>query len=129
MSCTEFELLGELEEELLETASKTGLAEVTSSTAVASPLAIKSPRGWRISAGKRKKPVWGVVVHTTGSGPAAMARKHNRWNCKSPIACALALYGPGGIEGFPHYVIGYDGSIYSVTPEDYVAWHAGWTKE
>jgi hypothetical protein len=128
MAVTEFEGLGELEDDLLEAADETGLA-AASSAAMTSPLAIRSPRGWRTSGGKRKKPVWGIVVHTTGSGPAAMAGKPNRWNCKSAIDCALALYGTGGMEGFPHYVIGYDGTIYAVAPENYVAWHAGWTKE
>jgi hypothetical protein len=125
----EFERLGELEDDLLEATYETGSGAVASSAPITSPLAIKSPRDWRTSGGKRKKPVWGIVVHTTGSGPAAMAGKPNRWSCKSAIDCVLALYGPGGMEGFPHYVIGYDGSIYAVTPENYVAWHAGWTKE
>jgi hypothetical protein len=129
MAFTEFERLGELEDDLLEVTYETGFAAATSSTPITSPLAIKSPRGWRTSGGKRKKPVWGIVVHTTGSGPATCAGKPNRWICKSAIDCALALYGPGGMEGFPHYVIGYDGSIYSAAPENYVAWHAGWTKE
>jgi hypothetical protein len=128
MAVTEFERLGKLEDDLLEAADETGFG-AASPAAMTSPLAIRSPRGWRTSGGKRKKPVWGIVVHTTGSGPAAMAGKPNRWNCKSAIDCALALYGTGGMEGFPHYVISYDGTIYAVAPENYIAWHAGWTKE
>ena len=53
--------------------------------------------------------------------------RRNVWKCKTPIECALALY--AGREGFPHYVIDYDGTIYSVSPEDHEAWHAGWTVE
>src|SRR5215510_7061214 len=138
------EMLPELEDELdlaeevaeLELPSPRWPAQAfegaTSPAAKMSPLAIKSPRGWNTRGGKRKKPVWGIVIHTTGSGPATIATeksssRRNKWKCKSPIECALAFYAGG--EGFPHYVIDYDGTIYSVSPEDHVDWHAGWTAE
>ena len=84
-----------------------------------SPLAVSS-RPLTAGHGRRTLPVYGVCVHTTGRGPAVLGRKKGR----PPIQVALDVY-HGGREG-PHYVIGYDGTIHAVTPEDRVAWHAGW---
>jgi len=95
------------------------------------PFAIASPRGLNVRGGRRRKPVYGLIVHTTGSGPASIARssdgtKRRKLGCTSPVECALAIYAKG--EGFPHYLIGYDGAVYATCREDHVAWHAGWTK-
>jgi hypothetical protein len=94
------------------------------------PFAIPSPRGYNLR-GRRRKPghkMFGIVVHTTGTTPAIIAErdaeKRAELGCVSPIDCALALYAK--LEGFPHYLIGYDGTTYATCPEDYYAYHAGW---
>jgi hypothetical protein len=69
----------------------------------------------------RTMPVYGLCVHTTGSGPATKARSGRA----TALQIALDYY-VNGNEGFPHYVIDYDGSIHAVCDEDHVAWHAGW---
>ena len=99
----------------------------------AASFAIPSPRGFNLRGRKRSagRKMFGIVVHTTGSGPATIAesdaKKRARLGCASAIDCALAIYAAG--EGFPHYVIGYDGATYATCPEDYTAWHAGWTRQ
>ena len=70
--------------------------------------------------GSRTLPVYGLCVHTTGSGPARRARTTGR----SAINEAIAIY-TNGPEG-PHYVIGYEGDIHAICDEAHVAWHAGW---
>jgi hypothetical protein len=92
---------------------------------VISPLALVSRFGLRIG-GKRRRPVYGVVVHTTGGGLAAKAnRGGGGWTgpCNTPLDCALAIYAKN--DGFPHYVIDLHGLIVCVTSEDHLAWHAG----
>jgi N-acetylmuramoyl-L-alanine amidase len=83
-----------------------------------SPLAVGD--GLRRAA-RRTLPVYGVCVHTTGSGPATQARA----TARSPLQVALDYY-VHGREGFPHYLIGRDGTIHTICDEAYVAWHAGW---
>ena len=83
-----------------------------------SPLAVGE--GLRHGA-RRTLPVHGLCVHTTGSGPATKAKGTGR----SPLQVALDYY-VHGREGFPHYVIGYDGTIHTICDEGYIAWHAGW---
>jgi hypothetical protein len=68
----------------------------------------------------RTLPVFGVCVHTTGSGPAAKSRQRGR----PAIEVALDVY--YGQPEDPHYVIDYNGTIHAVVPENRVAWHAGW---
>jgi len=95
---------------------------------VVSALATPSRFGLVLKGGRRKQPPFGIVVHTTGSGPARLAEdpsKAKSHGCTTAVDCALAIY--ARMDGFPHYVIDYDGTIYAVCPEDYVAWHAGWT--
>jgi hypothetical protein len=70
---------------------------------------------------RRSVPVFGVCVHTTGSGPASKAKKDPR---RSALKRALDFYIKGS-EGFPHYVIAYDGSIIATCDEQQIAWHAG----
>jgi hypothetical protein len=74
---------------------------------------------------KRSIPVFGICVHTTGSGPASKARKDPR---RSALTRALDYYLKGG-GGFPHYVVAYDGSIIATCNERQVAWHAGFGKK
>ncbi|MEP7337945.1 MAG: hypothetical protein ABI977_09395, partial [Acidobacteriota bacterium] len=70
---------------------------------------------------KRSIPVFGICVHTTGSGPASKAKKDPR---KSALTRALDYYIKGD-GGFPHYVVAYDGSIVATCDERQVAAHAG----
>jgi N-acetylmuramoyl-L-alanine amidase len=71
----------------------------------------------------RTLPVHGLCVHTTGSGPATKARKAGT----SPAQIALDYY-VRGREGFPHYLIDYNGTIRAICDEAHVAWHAGWAQ-
>src|SRR5437870_12859889 len=83
-----------------------------------SPLAVGD--GLRRST-PRTRTVNGVCVHTTGSGPATKATGTTR----PPLQLALDYY-VHGREGFPHYLIDYDGTIRAICDEGEVAWHAGW---
>ena len=109
------------------------LSSGTVSQGRAASFAIPSPRGFNLRGKKRSagRKMFGIVVHTTGSGPATIAEtdaeKRASLGCASAIDCALAIYATG--EGFPHYVIGYDGATYATCPEDHTAWHAGWTRQ
>lgn len=94
-------------------------ATASPNTAAVSRLATISRHGLRTSGGRRRRPVFGIIVHTTGGGPAAQASRTKR----NPLACALTVYAHN--KGFPHYVIGYDGEIVAVCPEDHIAWHSG----
>jgi N-acetylmuramoyl-L-alanine amidase len=69
----------------------------------------------------RALPVHGLCVHTTGSGPATKAKGKGT----TPLQVALDFY-VHGREGFPHYLIDYDGTIHAICDEGHVAWHAGW---
>jgi hypothetical protein len=86
---------------------------------LASPLAVAG--GTLRRSQPRTLPVYGLCVHTTGSGPATKAKARRT----SPLVLALEYYLQGN-EGYPHYVIDYDGSIHAVCDEGHVAWHAGW---
>jgi N-acetyl-anhydromuramyl-L-alanine amidase AmpD len=88
---------------------------------VLSPLA-NAQAGLRGGSSRRTLPFFGVCVHTTGSGPATRAQQDPR---KSAVEYALDYYLRGG-EGFPHYLVGYDGAIIAICDERNVAWHAGW---
>lgn len=92
------------------------------------PFAVPSRFGYRTSGGRRQRPVYGIVVHTTGSGPATNAGKNATAGrgCQTAIDCALQYYRNGG-GGFPHYVIDFDGTLHATCPESHIAWHAGWT--
>lgn len=98
------------------------------SGAVISPLAVVSRFGLRTEARRRTaaRPVHGVVVHTTGSGPAEIAAGKKRkvfGACDTPLDCALGIYAK--MDGFAHYVIDYQGLIVATCSEDREAWHAG----
>ncbi len=90
-------------------------------TRVVSPLA-NTQRGLRKGWRKRTHPVYGVCVHTTSGGAARAAKIDPR---RSALDRVLDFYLRGN-EGFPHYVIGYDGAIYGTCSENEIAIHAGW---
>jgi hypothetical protein len=92
--------------------------------------ALPSRFGYRLSGGRRRLPVYGIVVHTTGSGPAirALANVKQKRGCQTALDCGLKYYYGGG-GGFPHYVIDFEGLVHCTCPENYTAWHAAWTKE
>jgi len=72
----------------------------------------------------RTQPVWGIVVHTTGSGIVKQARKHGA----APFEYAVAYYlKPESY--FAHYVVGYDGQIAQIADEHERATHVGVTTE
>jgi N-acetylmuramoyl-L-alanine amidase/Putative peptidoglycan binding domain len=71
---------------------------------------------------KRKVPIYGICVHTTGGGPARAAKKNPK---RSAIHRALDFYLKGK-GGFPHYVISNDGSIIATCDERQIAFHAGY---
>jgi hypothetical protein len=79
---------------------------------------------------RRTRPIVGMVVHTTGSGPAEWAKTHPGVTALSDAIDFYLNRGrwAGKGDGFPHYVIGYDGTIHLICPETHIAWHAGWKK-
>jgi N-acetylmuramoyl-L-alanine amidase len=87
-----------------------------------SPLAV-SPRPL-VGHWPRTLPVYGVLVHTTSRSPAVQGRATRQ----PPIKVALDTYFNARDGIGPHYVIGYDGTIYAVCDENHIAWHAGWGK-
>jgi hypothetical protein len=93
-------------------------AEAAPPAPVVSPLAVskRPPKPGH----RRTHPVFGVVVHTTGRGPAVTGKKRGR----PPIQVALDVY--YGQPEDTHYVIDHDGTIHAIVPENRVSWHAGW---
>jgi N-acetylmuramoyl-L-alanine amidase/Putative peptidoglycan binding domain len=85
-----------------------------------SPLAVI--KGKMRSGRARNLPVAGICVHTTGGGPAKKASSK-----RTALDLAHDFY-VNGSEGFPHYVIDYDGRIVQTCKESQVSWHAGWAK-
>lgn len=68
--------------------------------------------------------VGAILVHTTGSGIVAKARKMGR----DPLDHAVAHYaGPKAYTS--HYVMGWDGAIVGIVPENERALHAGVSDE
>ncbi|MDQ2642980.1 MAG: N-acetylmuramoyl-L-alanine amidase [Myxococcota bacterium] len=109
--------------------SEEELEAKAASKPVMSPLARASKFGLNSRGGARRYPVYGLIVHTTGGGPARRARlnlKSKSKSCKVALDCALKVYAGG--EGFPHYVIDYDGSIVCTCSEGHIAWHSGASK-
>lgn len=70
---------------------------------------------------------WGLLVHTTGGGVTAMAKKRKR----RPIDVAIQIYidsqnGSNGYKwGGPTYVMDHDGTIYQIAPEEILTNHCG----
>jgi hypothetical protein len=76
-----------------------------------------------------RKP-WGYLLHTTGSGVTAQAKK--KWRgLSTPLEVALAIYidyqnGAAGYPwGGPGYVIDHDGGIHQIAPDEARTEHAG----
>ncbi len=76
-------------------------------------------------AGKRSP--WGFLLHTTGGGVTAMAKRDH----KRPIDVAIAIYiasqnGSNGYKwGGPAYVCDHDGTIHQLAPDEAYTNHAG----
>lgn len=72
----------------------------------------------------RKKPVRGVIVHTTGAGPWVRWFK-NRTRFRSPYDAARHIY--HSISPYcGHYLVcGETGNITQLVPTNVVAWHVG----
>ena len=68
----------------------------------------------------RARDLWGVCIHTTGSG----VWRHG----DDPLAAALRYYLQDG-DAFPHYLIGLQGEIMQIASETVRAWHAGIKRE
>ena len=91
---------------------------------VVSSLARVSKYGLTSRGGARRYPVYGLIVHTTGGGPAKRARlnqKNKSKRCTVALDCARKVYAGG--DGFPHYVIDYDGTIVCTCSEGQIAYH------
>lgn len=75
----------------------------------------------------RLRTPWGYLLHTTGGGITALARKTG----KKPIEVALKCYidSQNGSNGYtwggPTYVINHDGQIYQIAPDEVMTAHAG----
>lgn len=63
-----------------------------------------------------------IVIHTTGYGPV---RKHHNLPHKygSPLGAAVSIY--ERMPYSPHYVLGQDGTIVQMCPEELSSWHVG----
>ncbi len=93
-------------------------------SAMLSPLAI-TLRGLR-KAPYKMKAVSQIVIHMTSRGPVNRSKKNGYR--KPAITYALDHY-LNGREGFPHYVVDFNGTIYATCDERYIAYHAGWVHQ
>ena len=90
--------------------------------AVLSPLAI-TRRGLRKAPNRQPGTIAAVVVHNTSRGSA----DHSRDSGYSRPAIEFALHHYLELkQGFPHYVVDFNGTVYATCDEAYVAHHAGW---
>lgn len=93
-----------------------------------SPLARRVP-GVRDPKLARKRTPWGLLLHTTGGGITAKAKREGR----KPIDVAIEYYisSQNGANGYtwggPAYVLDHDGTLYQIAPDDAVTHHAGGT--
>ena len=87
-----------------------------------SPLSI-TLRGLRRSPQRQPGSIAAVVVHTTSRGPAGRS-KASGYRVPA-VKYALDHY-IDGREGYPHYVIDLNGTIYATCDERFSAAHAGW---
>jgi len=75
----------------------------------------------------RTRTPWGFLVHTTGGGITALAKKQKR----RPIDVAIETYiasqngSNGYLWGGPHYVLEHDGTLHQIAPDDVLTAHAG----
>jgi hypothetical protein len=71
----------------------------------------------------RSQPVFGLVVHTSGRGLVAQAKKHHA----DPLEFATDYY--TGAEYWPHYVMGYDGTTIQLANDFERAPHVGFADQ
>ena len=70
-----------------------------------------------------------VIVHHTGVGVLArFGRDRLRFGWLDPIDAAVHVY-TRIMASSGHYVVGYDGTVVQIVPEDFSAWHAGYGGE
>lgn len=87
-----------------------------------SPLSIPASQfgyGMASFQGARKSPIFGVVVHTTGSG---LPKKARSLTAADTLAEGVRYY---ATNGGPVYVVGWDGRIVAVADEATRTWHCG----
>ena len=93
---------------------------------VRSPLAVQVD-GMRDPVKGHRRIPWGLLLHTTGRGVPALAKKRG----EQPIEVALRVYrasqngSNGYMWGGPGYVIDHDGTVYQIAPDDVKTAHAG----
>lgn len=87
----------------------------------------KKVQGVRNPSNARARKPWGYLIHTTGGGVTAKARKTGR----KPIEVALEVYiaSQNGSNGYfwggPTYVCDLDGTLYQIAPDEAKTAHAG----
>jgi N-acetylmuramoyl-L-alanine amidase len=95
-----------------------------------SPLA-KRVTGVRDPALGSLRAPWGFLVHTTGSGVTALAKKQG----KTPLEVAIEIYiasqngSNGYMWGGATYVCDYDGELYQLAPDNVKTAHCGGRSE
>jgi hypothetical protein len=114
--------IGPMHGSLATTPAGTDLRKGVPEGAVLSPLSI-TRRGLRKAPTRHPGTIAAIVVHNTSRGPANRSRE--RGYRRPAIEYALDHY-LNGKEGFPHYVVDFNGTIYATCDERFVAWHAGW---
>ena len=75
--------------------------------------------------GDRTEPVYGVAMHSTGSGIIAKALAAGR----DPLGEVVAYYSSPATPYFGHYAIDYDGVIVQIADEHERAQHVGFPPE
>jgi hypothetical protein len=114
--------VGPMHDLLATTPAGTDLRKSLPEGAVLSPLSI-TRRGLRKAPTGQPGTIAAIVVHNTSRGPANKSREGGYR--RPAIEYALDHY-LNGKEGFPHYVVDFNGTIYATCDERLVAWHAGW---
>jgi uncharacterized protein DUF2272/N-acetylmuramoyl-L-alanine amidase-like protein len=90
--------------------------------AVLSPLAI-TLRGLRKAPHRQPGTIAAIVVHMTSRGPAKRSKASGY---RTPAVQYALNHYINGAEGFPHYVIDFNGTIHATCDERLVAHHSGW---
>jgi len=90
--------------------------------AVISPLST-TVRGLRRGFRRRQGALGAIVIHNTSRGPADKSAKAGYR--RAAVDFALDHY-LDHTEGFPHYVVDFNGTIYATCDERFQAWHATW---
>ncbi len=91
-----------------------------------SPLAKQVPGVRDPKLGRDRMP-WGLLVHTTGGGVTALAKKQRR--APISVACEVYINSQNGSNGYlwggPHYCLDHDGTIHQLAPDNVLTAHAG----